>query len=517
MAVERLREINVFCSEHRQRFFAPLYKRISCEVTRHTLAENFPQQDFWEFCCDCQTFFFSETNKNRDLAASCPVCYRTPTRRYLCHECRTICVQTDESPAENAFSVKLQGFVEPSCPACGASTTALVTHSHKCRKDSTAFRTTLAICAFCSEPTFDPEILSESAGKRVATNEEKQILASFAVTAARENAFCPACGSVATWTNGHCPHCQFDFSLFDSERPLQIESAKTTSAFPDTVLALNNSEVKRAGNLQKKRFRFVMMFLAVLTIIGAFQIAFRSFLKPETPKISELRLHEAPPANMVYVPGGEFFLGRDEGGRISERPAHKVCVDPFFIDATEVTNEEYRKFIEATKHKPPKTWRNNQFPPGDAKLPVTGVTWDDANAFAKWAGKRLPTEAEWEFAARGSDGRIYPWGNQWSSELVNADNKVKAIQPVGTNKGASPFGALDMSGNAWEWTADDFKPYPNGKLPSHIPKGEVKTLRGGAFDSKPDFATTTFRVGYSARQASDYSRTSFRCVKDLNP
>ncbi len=107
----------------------------------------------------------------------------------------------------------------------------------------------------------------------------------------------------------------------------------------------------------------------------------------------------APPSGMVYVPGGEFMMGSNDGDEYS-RPAHKVLVKSFFIDITETTNEEYKKFIEVTNYKTPPDWKNGSFPEGKAKFPVVGIDWDAANAFAKWAGKRLPTEEEWEFAAR---------------------------------------------------------------------------------------------------------------------
>lgn len=219
------------------------------------------------------------------------------------------------------------------------------------------------------------------------------------------------------------------------------------------------------------------------------------------------------PLEMVYVAGGEFLMGNTKGD-LAEQPLHSETVKPFYIDKYEVTNEEYEKFINETHRRVPATWTNGTFAPGSARKPVTGVLWDDANEYARWAGKRLPTEAEWEFAAHGSARAPYPWGPEWKSGMANADGANKDLVEVGTYKGASPFGAFDMVGNAWEWTASDFKPYPGGKLPPDQPSGNLKTIRGGSFESTKDYATTTYRVGWPARGASKYDQTGFRCVKD---
>jgi len=220
----------------------------------------------------------------------------------------------------------------------------------------------------------------------------------------------------------------------------------------------------------------------------------------------------AAPDGMVYIAGGEFLLGSNTGDEYS-RPAHKVSVAPFFIDLTEVTNEEYKKFLDVSGRKPPTDWKNGAFPDGKARFPVTGVNWDDANAYAKWAGKRLPSEEEWEFAAKGTNNWIYPWGNDWKPEFANADKQRKGMQEVGRAQGKSPFGLFDMSGNAWEWTSSDAKAYPNGKS---FPKNKLKLkiIRGGTWSSNKEDATTIFRTFWGATGQEDYSYTSFRCVKD---
>jgi len=220
------------------------------------------------------------------------------------------------------------------------------------------------------------------------------------------------------------------------------------------------------------------------------------------------------PAGMAHVPGGEFMMGRDDGDEY-ERPAHNVRVKPFFIDLDEVTRQQYQEFVRKTGHAAPGNWTNKLFPQGTGQQPVTDVTWDDANAYAKWAGKRLPTEEEWEFAARGTDGRRYPWGNDWQPGNANANDASKALADVGSLKGASPYGVMDMVGNAWEWTATKLAAYPGGQL-SKQASGDLRVIRGGSFTESKDEATTTYRRGYPARGNYDYGNTGFRCAKDMS-
>ena len=221
-----------------------------------------------------------------------------------------------------------------------------------------------------------------------------------------------------------------------------------------------------------------------------------------------------PPSGMVYVPGGEFMMGRNksDGGDEYEHPAHEVTVKPFFIDLHEVTCEEYKKFLDANPDQvAPADWVNRNYPEGSARKPVTSVDWDRANAFAAWSSKRLPTEEEWEFAARATDGRLYPWGNVWEARLANVH--TKNLTEAGKFPGLSPYGAVDMVGNAWEWTASPLTPYPNGTL-SEQPAPDSKVIRGGSYNDSPNQATTTYRVGYPARSATDYSKIGLRCVSD---
>jgi serine/threonine-protein kinase len=222
----------------------------------------------------------------------------------------------------------------------------------------------------------------------------------------------------------------------------------------------------------------------------------------------------AAPEGMVYVPGGSFRMGRRGGDRF-EVPLFSVTIKPFFIDRTEVTNDEYLRFVKATGHRAPagwpENWKDGVFPEDKLKLPVVNVSWDDANAYAKWAQKRLPTEAEWEFAARGDDGRIYPWGNEWSADRANAGRGDEGrILAVGSfANGASPYGALDMCGNVWEWTAGGLFNY--ARKSRLIASGKV--IRGGAFDVPSERATATYRGVIPPDRMFD--KTGFRCARDV--
>lgn len=235
---------------------------------------------------------------------------------------------------------------------------------------------------------------------------------------------------------------------------------------------------------------------------------------PKKEDLNRAKAEPSPPSGMAYVRGGSFMMGTNNGDTYEE-PAHSVTVKPFFIDVYEVRCDEYERFVKSAPHPPPRGWQGDNCPPGMALQPVCNVTWYDAMAYAAWAGKRLPTEEEWEFAARGTDARAYPWGEQWNERMANVGGGAsRGIANVGTFKGASPAGAYDMVGNVWEWTASDLKPYPGGKLPG-APRGELKVIRGGSWREGREQATTTYRGYLFARASKDYSATGFRCVKDV--
>lgn len=213
---------------------------------------------------------------------------------------------------------------------------------------------------------------------------------------------------------------------------------------------------------------------------------------------------------MVFVPGGNFMMGTDEkasAGDEDERPLHEVFVDDFYIDKYPVTNRQFYQFVLSDGYKPQGNWQK-YFEPGTADMPVRGVTWEDANAYCSWAGKRLPTEAEWEKAARGDDGRLYPWGNDWSSEILPRGSLNYRL--VLNQKAASPYGALAMVGVLWQWTASSWAPYPFDPEADN----DVKVLRGGAFSNGRNIIRCANR--YPEDASVGFNTFTFRCARDAN-
>jgi formylglycine-generating enzyme required for sulfatase activity len=205
---------------------------------------------------------------------------------------------------------------------------------------------------------------------------------------------------------------------------------------------------------------------------------------------------------MIYVPAGEFTMGSldaDRDARDEEKPAHTVNLDAFWIDKTEVTNAQYQKCVEAGACKEPTCWDKGDL--NGVDQPVVCVTWDDAQTYAAWAGGRLPTEAEWEKAARGTDERLYPWGDEAADcDKANFKGCMGRTVTVGSYPdGASPYGALDMAGNVWEWVADWYDEGYYQDSPTRNPQGpnsgERRALRGGSFDMSESRLRNAFRIG----------------------
>jgi serine/threonine-protein kinase len=210
---------------------------------------------------------------------------------------------------------------------------------------------------------------------------------------------------------------------------------------------------------------------------------------------------------MVYVPAGEFWMGSEDSDPDAydyEKPRHKVYVDAFWIDKTEVTNAQYKRCVDAGVCSPPgesisytrdKYYGNPDFD----DYPVIYVTWRQAQQYAAWVGGRLPTEAEWEYAAMGPNGYIYPWGsNPPDDSLANYNGRVGDTTAAGSYPdGASRFGALDMAGNVWEWMSSLYKDYPYDATDGRedLDAEGDRVLRGGAFLNESRDVRCTHRTG----------------------
>jgi len=238
---------------------------------------------------------------------------------------------------------------------------------------------------------------------------------------------------------------------------------------------------------------------------------------PEATPTEEV-VEEVVEAPMVAIPAGEFTMGSDRG---VERPPHSVFVEAFEIDVFEVTNERFARFVEETGYVTDAEKAGDSMPwrvyaEGKPDHPVVKVSWNDAKAFCEWAGKRLPTEAEWEKAARGTDGRIYPWGNEWALGKANTKEAGhRGTTIVGSfPDGASPYGVMDMAGNVAEWTADWFQPYPGypgGDSEAQYFGEKYRVIRGGGWFSDKELVRTTFRSASSVDLAND--DVGFRCAR----
>ena len=217
---------------------------------------------------------------------------------------------------------------------------------------------------------------------------------------------------------------------------------------------------------------------------------------------------------MILIPAGEFEMG--EG-----KEAHKVYLDAFYVDRYPVTNAEYQKFVAATKHAIPEHWSNGRIPTGKENHPVVSVTWQDAVVYARWAGARLPTEAEWEKAASWDDAkkekRGYPWSNEFDANKCNtSESRIGDTTPVGkySPQGDSFYGVSDMAGNVWEWCADwyDETYYKNSpeRNPQGPDSGQLRVLRGGSFLDVAYLVRCAFRGRGSPVDGGWYS--GFRVV-----
>lgn len=230
---------------------------------------------------------------------------------------------------------------------------------------------------------------------------------------------------------------------------------------------------------------------------------------------------------MILIPAGEFTMGSDKHAP-DEKPAHRVYLDAYYIGKYEVTNEEYHRFWQETGSHTPESF-TDEYEVGawperalaNPRQPIVGVSWYDAVAYAEWTGMRLPTEAEWEKAARGPTDRLWPWGSQlkpYANTWDGGDGYDNKLAPVGSiPNGKSYYGAMDMAGNAWEWVADHYSDvayYHHAKRHPEGPEtGSWRVLRGGSWVDNINRCTTTFRFQFYPNLKQSF--IGFRVVKDV--
>lgn len=252
-----------------------------------------------------------------------------------------------------------------------------------------------------------------------------------------------------------------------------------------------------------RRYRFALASVAAVVVLAAIALGF-SLYRWSQPQAGETRVRPTDGMKMLFVPAGEYLRGSsaaDYEAEDNEKPQHSVYLDAFWIDRTEVTNDQYHTCVEAGAcSAPPWCGRLDLTydDPTKGDYPVTCVSWYDAQAYCEWAGARLPTEAEWEKAARGTDGRLYPWGdtgpdctkaNYWENYWGEPGYCEQGPTTVGSRPaGASPYGALDMSGNVAEWCADWFSydavySFGRSENPQGPASGDRRAVRGGTWDN----------------------------------
>jgi formylglycine-generating enzyme required for sulfatase activity len=237
----------------------------------------------------------------------------------------------------------------------------------------------------------------------------------------------------------------------------------------------------------------VIALLLILVVIFAVSRLGQSAAAVQSPGLSAA-------GAMVKVDAGTYRVGHDSPGG-NYAPVQSIDVGQFWIDQYEVTNAQYAAFLAAMGGIPPAGWAEGAAPAGQNDFPVEGVTWDQAAAYCQWASKRLPSEAEWEVAARGSKGSLYPWGDG-ERAVTLPDGKTYAVGKIPANR--SPFGAFDMAGNVWEWVGDTYAPVPDGH----------KVLRGGSYGFVKDMA---YRLHGEPNVRTMFAMAGIRCVADRAP
>jgi sulfatase modifying factor 1 len=256
-------------------------------------------------------------------------------------------------------------------------------------------------------------------------------------------------------------------------------------------------------------------------------LALAGFLAPAQRASGDVPADVPEVSGMKYIPPGEFIMGsslEDLRNMASqdEFPQRHLWLDGYYIDTHEVTNVQYKVFIDSVGIDPPYLWVDGNYPVGRDGYPVVDISWYEASEYARFVGKRLPTEEEWEKAARGPDGRRFPWGDTFNNHFVEMDGLVPVMS---FPDNASPYGVFDMAGNAAEWVEDWYGPYPreNGEeIPKDVttrrqtyPKEKYKVYRGGGFNTFGKYLRCANRE--KERPDRKWRYIGFRCAMDAPP
>jgi formylglycine-generating enzyme required for sulfatase activity len=319
--------------------------------------------------------------------------------------------------------------------------------------------------------------------------------------------------------------------LIASDKKIDSRTATTIGEQLDATGDLESSEdeqkereVRRAK--RANHFLIALLFV-ILFVVLAFNFAVPKFStakepkptpspveKTPSPKPSPLEMQ--PPLGMVSIPGGRFMMGRDDGEQF-EGPAHTETVEPFYMDQTEVTREAYKECVDSYNScSVPFGWNQTDYPMGTQLYPVTGVTWNDARRYCEWRKKQLPSETQWEFAARGSDARRYPWGSAWMPNRANLESRT--LKPVRSYQAQTDTELFDLIGNAWEWTSSEARDYATQqylRATTTVRAEDLRIIRGGSF-SRQRTITASYRGALLiTRERRSYDETGFRCVQPV--
>ncbi len=280
------------------------------------------------------------------------------------------------------------------------------------------------------------------------------------------------------------------------------------------------------------RTNYILIFVVALLAFFIGRVTMQPFVKNSFGKLKPQIISEVDGKEMVLIPAGEFLMGTDKVDNenthrkigtvkplyLDQQPERKIFLDSYYMDKYEVTNKEYKRFLDDTSfYEAPGNWENGQYPEELTDAPVTHITWYEAFTYAVWAGKRLPTEAQWEKAARGTDGRNYPWGNEYDKSFANMGvDGARKIMPVSAYPNdVSSYGVFGLAGNVMEWTLNWYDAYPGSSYEYKRFGKRFKVIRGNGFQKAGHYFLEAYGYAFYRTEAEpdDYfENVGFRCV-----